>query len=65
MTKVCRGLMEDLMNNGAHRIFTCALSSRTQAHVWYERSLKMTREGRMKGYFADGQDAIMFAMVKS
>ena len=66
MTKVCRGLMDDLFTSGgAHRIETFALASRTQAHEWYERSLMMQREGTMKGYFSDGQDAIVFARVKA
>lgn len=65
MTKVCRGLMDDLLANGAHRIETFALASRTAAHDWYERSLLMQREGVMKGYFSDGQDAIVFARVKA
>lgn len=61
MTKVCRGLMDDLFANGAHRVETFALASRVQAHEWYERSLKMQREGTLRGYFADGQDAVVFA----
>jgi hypothetical protein len=66
MTKVCRGLMDDLLDTGgAHRIETFALAGRTQAHGWYERSLLMQREGVLRGYFADGQDAIVFSRVKS
>lgn len=66
MTKVCRRLMDDLFAQGdAHRIETFALASRVEAHAWYERSLLMPREGVMKGYFCDGQDAIVFARVKS
>lgn len=65
MTKVCRGLMDDLLANGAHRIETFALASRAPAHEWYERSLLMQREGVLRGYFADGQDAIVFARTKS
>lgn len=65
MTKVCRGLMDDLLANGAHRIETFALASRTQAHAWYERSLLMQREGVLRGYFADGQDAVVFARIKA
>jgi hypothetical protein len=65
MTKVCRGLMDDLLDaGGAHRIETFALASRTAAHEWYERSLLMQREGVLRGYFADGQDAIVFARVR-
>ena len=63
MTKVCRGLMDDMLANGAHRIETFALASRTQAHEWYERSLFMQREGVLRGYFANGQDAVVFSRV--
>jgi hypothetical protein len=65
MTKVCRRLMDDLLATDAHRIETFALTSRTAAHEWYERGLLMSREGVMKGYFSDGQDAIVFARVKA
>ncbi|TPG08321.1 hypothetical protein EAH88_11870 [Rhodanobacter glycinis] len=65
ITKVCRGLLDDLMANGAHRVETFALASRTQAHEWYERSLLMQREGVLRGYFADGQDAIVFSRVSA
>lgn len=65
MTKVCRGLMDDLLASGARRIETFALASRTQAHEWYERSLLMQREGVLRGYFADGQDAVVFSRVSA
>lgn len=65
MTKVCRGLMDDLLDaGGAHRIETFALVGRTAAHEWYERGLLMQREGVLRGYFADGQDAVVFARVR-
>jgi hypothetical protein len=66
MTKVCRGLMDDLLTTGgAHRVETFAVAGREHAHEWYERSLLMHREGTMKGYFCDGQDAIVFARVNA
>lgn len=65
MTKVCRGLMDDMLqNSGAHRIEIFALSSRTKAHEWYSRGLKMQYEGTLRGYFADGQDAVCYARVR-
>lgn len=64
-TKISVRLMDDLFANGAHRIQTCALISRTQAHRWYERALGMACEGVQYGYFADGQDGVMFARVRA
>lgn len=65
MTKVCAGLMENLLRRDAHRIETCALASRTRAHAWYERALKMHRDGVLPGYFADGQDGILFSLTRA
>lgn len=55
-------LMRQLFANGAHRVQTCALRSRTQAHRWYE-AIGMHNEGLQARYFADGQDGVMFARV--
>lgn len=65
MTKVCRGLMEDLLTSGgAHRIETVALAARVAAHAWYERGLRMQSDGVMPGYFADGQDGVVFSLTR-
>lgn len=65
MTKVARGLMLDIINNGrAHRVETCALVSRVAAHAWYERGLKMRRDGLLPGYFANGEDGVMFSLTR-
>lgn len=61
ITKTGRRLMDMMFADGAHRIQIASLASRTAAHAWYERSLHMTREGVLKRYCADGQDAVMFA----
>jgi hypothetical protein len=61
ITRVCRLLTADLFAQGAHRIQTVALASRTQAHTWYERCAGLTREGVLRGHFADGQDGVLFA----
>lgn len=62
-TKISARLMDDLFASGAHRIQTCALASRPQAHAWYEKALGMTCDGLQPGYFADGQDGLMFSKV--
>lgn len=63
-TRVCRRLMDELFANGAHRIETVALASRTAAHDWYVRGVGMVCEGLRPGYCADGQDGIGFALVR-
>lgn len=64
MTFAANRVMRDLFAQGAHRIQTVALASRTGAHEWYERGLRMQREGVHPGFFADGQTGISFARVK-
>lgn len=60
-TRRSRRLMADLFAAGAHRIQTCALASRTQAHYWYVDALGMKCEGVLSRYCADGSDAVMFS----
>lgn len=65
ITKHSRRVMDGLLASGrAHRIQTHALASRRAAHVWYERGLGMTREGVLRSYFADQQDAVVFSKVR-
>lgn len=64
ITRECVRQMDALLRTGAHRIETYALASRTQAHAWYER-IGFAREGVLKGYFADGSDAIAFARTRA
>ncbi len=64
ITKHSRRVMDGLLASGrAHRIQTHALASRREAQVWYERGLGMKREGVLRRYFADGQDAVVFSKV--
>jgi hypothetical protein len=63
-TRICRRQIQALLADGAHRVQIAALASRTGAHEWYQRGLGMQREGVLRGYCADGQDAIMFARIK-
>lgn len=64
-TKTCRREMDRLFANGAHRIQICALASRTQAHGWYEKGLRMQREGVHARFCADGSDAVMYARTRA
>lgn len=64
ITKQSRMRMDDLIAGGAHRIQILALASRTDAHRWYERGLGMQREGVLRGYCANGDDAVIYARVR-
>lgn len=64
ITRICRRLLDQVLSNGAHRVQIAALASRTAAHDWYERGLGMQREGVLRGYSADGSDAVMFSKVR-
>lgn len=65
LTTYCRQLIDELLRTDAHRVQTVALASRTAAHEWYERGLRMQREGVLRGFFSDGQDGIMFAKTRA
>lgn len=47
-----------------HRLQLCAMAGRDKTYEWYERALGYTREAVLKGYCANGRDAVMFARVK-
>ncbi len=61
ITKQSRRQMDRLFAAGAHRIQIISLASRTQAHGWYVNGLGMTFEGVLRGYCADGSDAVIHA----
>lgn len=63
ITRECVRQLEHLLAGHAHRVETYALASRTQAHAWYER-IGFQREGLLRGYFADGSDAVAFARTR-
>lgn len=64
ITKESRRRMQALFDNGAHRIQIISLASRTAAHGWYERGLGMQCEGVLRGYAANGADAVIHAKTK-
>jgi hypothetical protein len=51
------------LSGQAHRLECVSLASRTKAHKWYA-TLGLHKEGIMRGYCANGADAIMFARCK-
>ncbi|MGH8032030.1 MAG: hypothetical protein ACREO8_06600 [Luteimonas sp.] len=64
ITRESRRQMEHVFNSGAHRIQIIAHASRTDAHAWYARGLRMQYEGVLRGYCANGDDAVVYAQVR-
>lgn len=46
------------------RIELAVLASRTQACEWYERGLRMRREGVKRGFGINGEDAVLYARIQ-
>lgn len=62
LTRITRKVMAHLFDTGqAQRIHLYALESRRQAHVWYERGMRMRREGTHPRWFANGETAVCYA----
>lgn len=64
VTRLARRVMDKMLQSGAHRLQCVSLASRTQAHKWY-RPLGLRLEGTLHGYGVGGEDALMFARVRS
>jgi hypothetical protein len=64
ITRVCRRQIEDALATTAHRVQVISLASRTRAHEWYERGLRLKHEGTLRRYTTDGRDAVIFARVR-
>lgn len=63
MTKACRWAMDGLFEQGARRLQTSALASRTKAIEWYERGLGLEREGTWRRFGAHGEDVAIFSRI--
>lgn len=64
ITLECARMIRRLFADGAHRVQTVALASRTQAHEWYERGLGLHREAEHPGWFANGATGVTFARTR-
>lgn len=61
ITRASRWMIDFMFNEvGARRIETMALSSRTEACYWYERSLGMVYEGTRSGFGMGGEDVAFY-----
>lgn len=63
VTKHVRRVMEVMLREDAHRLQCVSLASRTAAHKWYG-VLKLEREGVLRDYGVNREDAIMFSRVR-
>jgi len=64
ITKHSRIVMDALMKDGARRLQTGALASRTRACDWYVRGLKMQYEGTCKNFGFKGEDMVTFVRLQ-
>lgn len=65
LTDVCRQAIAGLFDRGlAHRVETVTLADRAEARAWYER-IGLTFESTLRGYGANGEDAVMYVAVRS
>ena len=60
ITKGCRWLADALFDQGARRLQTSALASRTEAIRWYIKGLKMKPCGVWEGYGRHGEAVAHF-----
>ncbi|MGH9483997.1 MAG: hypothetical protein ACRD1F_02980 [Terriglobales bacterium] len=64
VTRICRRLMDEMLRlPECHRLECVALGTRTKAFDWY-RVLGYTREGVLRGYCANGADAVIYSRVE-
>lgn len=64
ITLACNSVMRRMLSNGARRLQLLVLGSREKTCEWYERGLRMQREGEMKAYGAGGETAVCYARTQ-
>ncbi len=64
ITKGTRWVMERLLATCAHRLQTSALTTRTHAIEWFERSLGFRQEGIAHRYGVRGEDIAHFGRIR-
>jgi hypothetical protein len=63
VTKISRRVMDEMLQQGAHRLQCVSLASRIHAHRWY-RPLGLEREGLLRAYGVNGEDAVMYSRLR-
>lgn len=64
LTKATLWLMDRVFETGAHRVQTCALTSREKAIEWFERSLGFKAEGVQRHFGIRGEDIAQFSRLR-
>jgi hypothetical protein len=64
ITRAVRWAMREQFRAGADRIQIVTLESRARACGWYERALRMHREGVMPRAGANGENLVMYATFR-
>lgn len=62
-TRACRRIMDQMFVADAHRIECIAPASRVKARAWY-KLMGYTLEAPLRGYCADGSDAVSYVRVR-
>lgn len=61
ITEASRFVMDCLMEDGATRLETLVLEKRELTCRWYEKGLKLEREGVLRGYGVRGENAVTYS----
>lgn len=65
ISKITRRLNDEwLARPDVHRLQLYGQAGRDKTFEWYERSLGYTREATLRGYCANGDDAVLFSRTK-
>lgn len=64
ITLTCNSVMRRMLSQGERRLQLLVLASREKTCEWYERGLRMQREGEMKNYGAGGETAVLYARTQ-
>lgn len=64
ITKVSRRAMDAMFDVGARRLQTIVLASRAKTCEWYVKGLKMSLDGLLPGFGANGETAAIYSRVR-
>lgn len=64
ITKLCRQTMQIMFDDGARRLQTYVLESRTKTCDWYVRGLKMQPEGVFRNFGMNGEDMALYSRIR-
>lgn len=66
VTDITRGLIQSMFYDyEAHRLTVVCLEKRATARRWYERHLGLNFEGVMNKFCANGENAVLYSIVRN